>query len=98
MEFKPLNDRLLVEEIYADDITPSGIIIPEQAKEKPQQGRVVAVGDGGYLKDGAFRKTQVKVGDLVLFGKFAGSSIKMNGKTYLIVMEEDLFGRFDEAA
>ena len=93
MKFVPLYDRILIEMIYADDVTPGGLIIPEQAKEKPMRGRIVAVGKGGYLENGTFRETQVEIGDIVLFGKFAGSTISMDGKEYLILVEADLFGK-----
>lgn len=93
--FQPLNDRLLVELIHADTVRDSGIIIPDSAKEKPQMGRVVHVGEGGYLANGTFRPTQLKVGDKVLFGKFAGSLINLEGKEYLILMEDDVFGKVD---
>ena len=93
MRFFPLNDRLLIEVIHEDEVTPGGLFIPEQAKERPMQGKVVAVGEGGYLPSGEFRKTQLKVGDVVLFGKFAGSEIKLNGVDYLIAIEEDIFGK-----
>lgn len=93
MEFIPLNDRILVEMIYQDDVSAGGIFIPEQAKEKPNRGVIFAVGKGGYLENGTFRETQVKVGDVVYFGKYAGSTIAMDGKEYLILIEADLFGK-----
>ena len=95
MDFKPLNDRILIEMIYEDDVSAGGIIIPEQAKEKPMRGRIVARGKGGYLENGTFRETQVEIGDVVLFGKFAGSLLTMDGKEYLILVESDLFGKIE---
>ena len=93
MDFIPLNDRLLVEMIYQDDVSAGGIFIPEQAKEKPNRGVIVKVGKGGYLESGTFRETQVAVGDVVYFGKYAGSEIKIDGKTCLILVEADLYGK-----
>lgn len=93
--FQPLNDRLLVEVIHADSVRESGIIIPDSAKEKPQMGRVVHVGEGGYLANGTFRPSQLSEGDTVLFGKFAGSLINLDGKEYLILLEDDVFGKVE---
>lgn len=87
VNFKPLADRVLVEPIAAETKTASGIIIPDTAKEKPQEGTVVAVGPG--KKD---EPTTVKVGDKVLYGKYSGSELKLEGKDYLIVKEGDLLG------
>lgn len=92
MQLKPINDRIVVEPIYADNKTAAGLIIPESAKEVPMRGRIVCVGEGGYLESGQFRKTQLKIGDEVLFGRYAGSEIKLDGKDYLIMMETDIFG------
>lgn len=87
VNFKPLADRVLVEPVAAETKTASGIIIPDTAKEKPQEGVVVAVGDG--KKD---EPLTVKVGDKVLYGKYAGTELKLNNKEYLIVRESDLLG------
>ena len=87
VNFKPLSDRVLVEPNAAETTTASGIIIPDTAKEKPQEGTVVAVGLG--KKD---EPTTVKVGDKVLYGKYSGSELKLDGKDYLIVREADLLG------
>lgn len=87
VNFKPLADRILVEPTAAETTTASGIIIPDTAKEKPQEGTVVAVGPG--KKD---EEMTVKVGDKVLYGKYSGTELKLNGKDYLIVKESDLFG------
>ncbi len=87
VNFKPLADRVLVEPTAAETKTASGIIIPDTAKEKPQEGTVVAVGEG--KKD---EPMTVKVGDKVLYGKYSGTELKLDGKDYLIVKESDLFG------
>lgn len=87
VNFKPLADRVLVEPTAAETKTASGIIIPDTAKEKPQEGTVVAVGEG--KKD---EPMTVKVGDKVLYGKYSGTELKLDGKDYLIVKENDLFG------
>lgn len=87
VQFKPLADRVLIEPNAAETKTASGIIIPDTAKEKPQEGTVVAVGPG--KKD---EPTTVNVGDRVLYGKYAGSELKLDGKDYLIVKESDLLG------
>lgn len=87
VNFKPLADRVLIEPTAAETKTASGIIIPDSAKEKPQEGLVVAVGEG--KKD---EPLTVKVGDKVLYGKYAGSELKLDGKDYLIVRESDLLG------
>jgi chaperonin GroES len=87
VNFKPLADRVLVEPVQAETKTASGIIIPDTAKEKPQEGTVVAVGNGKPDEP-----MTVKVGDRVLYGKYAGSELKLDGKDYLIVRESDLLG------
>lgn len=92
MELTPINDRIVVEPTHQDNVTQAGLYIPESAKEVPMTGRIVYVGKGGYLESGEFRVTQLKVGDEVLFGRYAGSEIKLNGKDYLIMLETDIFG------
>jgi chaperonin GroES len=87
VKFRPLADRLLIEPIQAETKTASGIIIPDTAKEKPQEGTVIAVGPGKVDEP-----TTVKAGDKVLYGKYAGSELKLDGKDYLIVKESDLLG------
>lgn len=87
VNFKPLADRVLIEPTAAETTTASGIIIPDTAKEKPQEGTVIAVGPGKVDEP-----TTVKVGDKVLYGKYAGSELKLDGKDYLIVKESDLLG------
>ena len=92
MKFKPLHDRLLLKPISAETKTKSGIIIPDTAQEKPQQGEVVAVGGGKRLEDGRLIPMDVKVGDKVIYGKWSGTEVKLDGKDHVILKEEDLFG------
>lgn len=90
MKFKPLNDRVLVEALDQETKTKGGIIIPDTAKEKPIEGEVVAVGNGKVLEDGTVRKLDVKIGDRVLFGKYSGTEVKLEGEERLIVREDDI--------
>lgn len=90
MTLKPLGDRLLVKPIEQEERTASGIILPETAKEKPQEGEVLAVGPGARKDDGSRVEMDVKVGDRVLYAKYAGTEIKMNGQKYLILRESDI--------
>ena len=90
MKIRPLADKVLVERIEAESKTAGGIVLPDTAKEKPQRGKVVAVGEGKVLDDGSRRKMQVKKGDLILFTSYAGSEIKVDGKEYLIMDESDI--------
>jgi chaperonin GroES len=90
MKVRPLQDRVLVKRIEADQKTASGIIIPDNAKEKPMEGQVIAVGNGKILKDGTTKKPDVKVGDRVLFSKYSGSEVKFDGEDHLILKEDDL--------
>jgi chaperonin GroES len=92
MKFRPLQDRILVKRLQGEEKTASGIIIPDNAKEKPMEGEVVAVGGGKTLDDGKVRKPEVKTGDRVLFGKYAGSEVKLDGIEHLILREDDLLG------
>ena len=93
MKIRPLHDRVLVKRIEPKDQTsPAGIIIPETAKEKPQEGEVVAVGSGKILEDGKVQPMNVKVGDRILFGKYAGSDVKIDDDEYLIMREDDILG------
>jgi chaperonin GroES len=92
MKMRPLRDRILVERLEEQEQRVGGIIIPDTAKEKPQQGRVVAVGSGRVNDKGQVFPLDVKEGDLVLFGKYAGSEIKIDGKEYLIVREDEVLG------
>jgi len=93
MKIRPLQDRVLVKRIEETlEKTKGGIIIPDTAKEKPQQGKVVAVGKGKVNEDGKVTPLDVKVGDTILFGKYAGSEIKIDGEEHLIMREDDLLG------
>ena len=92
MKFKPLHDRLLLKPSVAETKTKAGIIIPDTAQEKPQQGKVVAVGKGKRLEDGRLVPLGVKVGDKVIYGKWSGTEAKLDGKDHVILKEEDLFG------
>ena len=91
-KIRPLQDRLIVERIESDDKTSSGLFIPDSAKEKPQQGKVIAVGKGKVREDGTVVPLDVKRGDLILFGKYSGSEIKLDGNEYLIMREDDVLG------
>ena len=92
MNFKPLYDRVLVERIAQEERTSGGIIIPDSAQEKPLQGKVFAVGVGKLNDDGSIRPTDIKVGDTVLFGKYAGTEIKIEGSERTILREDDVLG------
>ena len=95
MNVRPLRDRLLVERIEEQEQKVGGIIIPDTAKEKPQQGRVVAAGKGRVNDKGDVFPLDVKAGDTVLFGKYSGTEIKIDGKEYLILREDEVFGVLD---
>ena len=90
MKIRPLADKVLVERIEAEAKTAGGIVLPDTAKEKPQRGKIIAVGDGKILDDGSRRKLQIKKGDQVLFTSYAGTDIKIDGKEYLIMSESDI--------
>ncbi|MEA3067212.1 MAG: chaperonin GroES [Sphingomonadales bacterium] len=92
MKFRPLHDRVVLERIDAEEKTAGGIIIPDTAKEKPQQGKVVAVGPGGRDENGKLIPIDVKTGDRVLFGKWSGTEVKIDGVEYLIMKESDIMG------
>jgi chaperonin GroES len=92
MKFRPLHDRVLIRRIEAAEKTAGGIIIPDTAQEKPQEGEVVAVGDGARAEDGTITPLDVKAGDKVLFGKWSGSEIKIDGEDLLIMKESDVLG------
>ena len=92
MAFRPLHDRVLVRRIEAAEKTAGGIIIPETAKEKPQEGEVVSVGTGTRLEDGTILPLDVKAGDKILFGKWSGTEVKLDGEDLLIMKESDLLG------
>jgi chaperonin GroES len=90
MKIRPLHDRILVKRIEEETTTKGGIIIPDTAKEKPQEGRVVAVGTGKLLEDGTVRPLDVKTGDKVLFGKYSGNEVTLDGDELVIIREEDV--------
>jgi chaperonin GroES len=92
MKFRPLHDRILVERVESEEKTAGGIILPDSAKEKPQQGKIIAVGQGKKTEDGKIIPVELKVGDAILFGKYSGSEIKVEGIEYLIMREEDVLG------
>ncbi len=92
MKIRPLGDRLLVKRIEEDEKSSGGIIIPDSAKEKPQEGTVVAVGKGKMLDDGKMVPLEIKEGDRVLFGKYAGTDVKLDGEEHLIMREDDILG------
>ena len=92
MKFKPLNDYVLVSHIKAEEKTSGGIIIPDTAKEKPQEGKVIAVGKGKVNEDGKVIPLDVKAGDRILFGKYSGSEVKIEGVEHLIMREDDILG------
>lgn len=92
MNIRPLHDRIIVERIEEETVTAGGLIIPDSAKEKPQQGKVVAAGKGKKTDDGKLLGMDVKVGDRILFGKYAGTEIKVEGKEYLMMREDDVLG------
>jgi len=97
MTFRPLHDRVVVKRIEAEEKTAGGIIIPDTAKEKPQQGEVIAVGPGGRDEAGKLIPLDVKAGDRVLFGKWSGTEVKIDGVEYLIMKESDIMGILEEA-
>jgi len=92
MNIRPLHDRIIVERVEEETTTAGGIIIPDTAKEKPQKGKIIAVGKGKATEDGKVLALDVKVGDVVLFGKYAGTDIKIDGKEYLMMREDDILG------
>jgi chaperonin GroES len=92
MKFRPLHDRILVKRLESEEKTSGGIIIPETAKEKPMEGEVVAVGNGAIKDDGSLRALDVQVGDKVLFGKWSGNEIKLDGNDFLVMKESDVMG------
>jgi chaperonin GroES len=98
MKFRPLHDRVVVKRIAAEEKTRGGIIIPDTAKEKPQQGEIVAVGPGGRDETGKLIPIDLKVGDLVLFGKWSGTEVTIDGQEVLIMKESDIMGVLTEEA
>jgi chaperonin GroES len=94
---KPLHDRVIVRRIEENDTTAGGLIIPDSAKEKPQEGEVIAVGEGKYKEDGTRQTLDVKAGDRVLFGKYSGSEITLDGEEFLIMREDEILGIIERA-
>ena len=92
MAFRPLHDRVLIERVDSDEKTAGGIIIPDTAQEKPSEGKIVSVGGGQIKDDGSVRKLDVKKGDEILFGKWSGTEVKVDGKDMLIMKESDILG------
>ena len=92
MKIRPLQDRILIKRLESEEKSAGGIIIPDNAKEKPMEAEVVAVGNGRILDDGTLRKPDVKVGDRVLFSKYAGTEVSIDGTEHLVVREDDLLG------
>lgn len=92
MQIRPLYDRVVIKRVEQQRKTASGIVIPDTATEKPEQGEVVAVGSGKVLQDGTVRALEVKVGDQVLFGKYAGQTVKIDGEELLVMREDDVMG------
>ena len=98
MKFRPLHDRVVVRRLEAEEKTAGGIIIPDTAKEKPQQGEVIAVGPGARDENGKVNPLDVRVGDRVLFGKWSGTEVRIDGEDLLIMKESDIMGVLDESA
>ena len=90
MKIRPLQDRVIVKRVKEEEKTKGGIIIPDSAKEKPIEGTVVAVGNGKVLEDGTVRKLDIKEGDRILFGKYSGTEVKLDGEEHLILREDDI--------
>jgi len=95
MKIKPLGDKVLVKRLEAEEVTKGGIVLPDTAKEKPREGKVIALGKGRMLKDGKYSQFQVKTGDKVLFSSYAGTEVKINGEEYLVMNEEDILAIVD---
>jgi chaperonin GroES len=96
MKIRPLHDRILVQRLEEEEKTSGGIIIPDSAKEKPIEGKVVAVGNGKIMENGEVKPLDVKVGDKVLYGKYAGTEVKIGGEEYLIMREDDVLGIIED--
>ena len=96
MKIRPLADKVLVQRVEAENKTAGGIVLPDTAKEKPQRGKIIAVGEGKLSDDGIRQKPQVKKGDIVLFTSYAGSEIKIDGKEYLIMAESDIMAVIED--
>jgi chaperonin GroES len=98
MHIRPLYDRVVIKRIEQQRTTASGIVIPDTAAEKPEQGEVIAVGSGKPMQDGTVRALEVKVGDMVLFGKYAGQTVKIQGEELLVMREDDIMGVIEDAS
>jgi chaperonin GroES len=98
MSFRPLHDRVLIRRVESEEKTSGGIIIPDTAKEKPMEGEVVAVGPGARGEDGKIQPMDLKAGDRVLFGKWSGTEVKLDGQELIIMKESDIMGVFDNRA
>jgi chaperonin GroES len=92
MSIRPLQDRVIVKRVKEEEMTKGGIVIPDTAKEKPVEGEVIAVGNGKVLENGTVRKLDVKAGDKILFGKYSGTEVKIDGDDRLILREDDILG------
>ncbi len=92
MKIRPLQDRVIVKRVEEEEKTKGGIIIPDTAKEKPMEGKIIAAGKGKVLEDGKIHPLDVKVGDRVLFGKYSGTEVKIDGEEHLIMREDDILG------
>ena len=97
MKIRPLQDRIVVKRLEGESVTKGGIIIPDTAKEKPIQGRVIAVGNGKILKDGKIRPLDVQVGDVILFGKYSGNEVKLDGEDHVLIREDDVLAVLSSA-
>ena len=98
MKFRPLHDRVVVKRLDAEEKTTGGIIIPDTAKEKPMQGEIIAAGPGARNEQGQIQALDVKAGDKILFGKWSGTEVKIDGQELLIMKESDIMGIIDQAA
>lgn len=98
MQIRPLYDRIIVKRVEQQRTTAAGIVIPNTAAEKPEQGEVIAVGSGRLLQDGSVRPLQVQPGERILFGKYAGQTVKIDGEEFLVMREEDVLGVIEETA
>jgi len=94
MSFQPLSDRVLVKRVKAEEKTAGGLFIPDTAKEKPARGTIIATGPGKRMDNGSLAPMEVKIGDTILFGKYSGTEIKLDGEEHLIMREEDIFAIF----
>jgi chaperonin GroES len=95
MKIRPLHDRVIVKRLEEDRLSPGGIVIPDSAAEKPVQGKIMAVGKGKILEDGTVRPLDVKVGDKILFGKYSGTEVKIDGDELVVMREEDVMAIFE---